>query len=60
MQDHRGNRQAKSFGGLQVDQQLEIRRLLDWQVGGFCTLQDPVAHQRRALVRFNPVGSVGH
>src|SRR5262245_27231396 len=56
----RWNRETDLLRGLQIDQQLELRRLLDWQVSRFCTLQDPVDHQRRALVRFNPVGSVGH
>ena len=32
------DRQAQSFGGLQVDHQLELRRLLDWEAIGLCTL----------------------
>jgi hypothetical protein len=38
----RRNCQADLFGGFQIDHQLELRRLLYGQVGGFGTFQDSV------------------
>ena len=34
--------EAERLGGLEVDDQLELGRLLDWQVGGLCALEDLV------------------
>ena len=31
---------AQRLGGLEVDDQLEGRRLLDWQIGGIGTVED--------------------
>src|SRR5262249_8722790 len=42
------DREAERFGGLEVDDQLELRRLLDGQVGRFCTFEDLVDLDRRA------------
>ena len=39
-EDRRGNRDPEHFGRLEVDNQLELRRLLDWQVARFGTFQD--------------------
>src|SRR5215510_7636420 len=36
------DRQAESLGSLEVDDELELRRLLDRQVGGFRALEDLV------------------
>ena len=36
------NRQADCLGGFEVDHQLELRRLLDWQIGGLGSLEDLV------------------
>jgi hypothetical protein len=33
-------READLLGSLEIDQQLKLRRLLDWKVSGFCTIQD--------------------
>src|SRR5437867_10956497 len=44
------NRQAERLGGLQVDDQLELRRLLDGQVGGLCAFQDLVDEISRAAI----------
>src|SRR5262245_51372976 len=42
-QEHRlGDRQPQRFGGLEVDHQLERRRLLDWEVGSLGALEDLV------------------
>src|SRR5438270_12742819 len=32
--------QPERFGGLEVDDQLECRRLLDWQIGGLGAVED--------------------
>jgi hypothetical protein len=34
----RRNRQADGFGRLEVDDKLELRRLLDWEIGGLPAL----------------------
>jgi hypothetical protein len=34
------DRQPKRLGGLEIDDELELGRLLDWQVGGLGALQD--------------------
>jgi hypothetical protein len=39
-QQRRRDRQTDSLGGLEVDDQLELRRLLDGQVGGLGALED--------------------
>src|SRR5215469_10553492 len=39
-QQRRRDRQAKRLGGLEVDDQLEGRRLLDRQIGGLGALED--------------------
>src|SRR5712692_5833517 len=41
-QQRRRDRQAEGLGGLAVDDQLELRRLLDGQVGGLSAAQDLV------------------
>src|SRR6266436_10168371 len=33
--------QAESLGGVEIDDQLEGRRLLDWQIGGLGALENP-------------------
>ena len=42
--------EAKRLGGLEVDQQLELRRLLDRQVGGLRTLQNSTSERPEASV----------
>src|ERR1700730_9173515 len=39
-QDRWRDRQAERHGGLEVDDQLECRRLLHWQIGGLGALED--------------------
>src|SRR5262252_4629231 len=34
--------EAESLGGLAIDHQLELRRLLDWRIAGFCTIENLV------------------
>ena len=40
MEDRLWECQAERLGGLQIDDQLERRRLLDWQIGGLGALED--------------------
>ena len=35
-----GNREVKSLGGPEIDQQLKLGRLLDWEVSRLGTLQN--------------------
>jgi hypothetical protein len=41
-QEPRRDREAEGLGGLQVDDQLERCRLLDWQIAGLGALEDLV------------------
>ena len=41
-QDRLRDRQTERFGGLQVDDQLELRRLFDRKIGGLGALEDLV------------------
>src|SRR5215475_13520033 len=41
-EQRRGNRQAESFGGLEVDDELKLRGLLDRKVAGLGSFQDLV------------------
>ena len=43
--EERRHFETKRFGGLEIDHQLELRRLLDGEVGGLGALQDLV-HKR--------------
>jgi hypothetical protein len=45
----RQNGEAEGFGGLEVNDQLETRRLIDRQIAGLCAFQDlvDVADARR-------------
>src|SRR5258707_15544723 len=60
LQERRWNRQAEGLGGLEVDDQLELRRLLDGQVAGFCTLENPVHVHSSAPIHINSVRAIGH
>src|SRR5215467_8730420 len=51
----RWNRQAERFGSLEVDHQLQLRRLLHGQVGGFQTLENLVDVSRDAPIRMSNV-----
>ena len=42
LQERSGHRQPESLGGLQVDHQLELRGLLDGEVGRSCAFEDSV------------------
>src|SRR6266478_3596132 len=42
LQDRRRDRQAEGLGGLEVDHELELGGLFDWQVCGLGALENPV------------------
>src|SRR5258706_1291918 len=52
------NLQADRLGGLQVDHQLELSRLLNRQVGGFCSLEDLVHVNRAEPIKLLTIWSV--
>ena len=54
VQHGRRDREAKSLGGLEVDHQLELGRLLDGQVSGLGAFQDFVDESRHLLVGRRP------
>jgi hypothetical protein len=54
------NVEAERLGGGQVDNEIELGRLLDRQVGGFRSAQNPVDIVGRAPVEVREVRSVGH
>src|SRR5262245_7192530 len=40
LQERRRDREAEGFGGLEVDDQIELRDLLEGKISRLCTLQD--------------------
>src|SRR5437016_13439184 len=54
------NRQPDLLGGLEVDDQLELLRLLDRQFGGLSAFQNLVHIRSRAPVQVGEVHAVGH
>src|SRR5262249_9081952 len=59
-QQGRRDRQAEGSGGLEVDDELELRRLLHRQVGGLRALEDPVDVAGCAPQHVRVVRSVNH
>jgi len=59
--DHEGQRHvdAERFGGFEVDDQLESRRLLDGEIGGFGALEDLVYIHRAASKQVVDVRAIG-
>ena len=56
----RWNCKVKSLGRLQIDDQLEFRRLLDRQVSRLSSLEDFVYVVRGAAVHFRQSYAIGH
>src|SRR5262245_50950336 len=54
------DRQPELTGGLEVDDQLELARLLDRQVGGLRALEDLVHEGRRAALQIEIVCPINH
>jgi hypothetical protein len=57
-QQRRRNGEAEGFGGLEVDDQLETRRLLDRQIAGLCAFQDLVDVADRAAEIIEEIRSI--
>ena len=52
--------EAERLGGLEVDDQLDLGRLLDRQVGGLLALENPAGVDAGLTVRIRKAGSVAH
>src|SRR6266446_7600552 len=52
--------EAEHPGGLGVDDQLELRRLYDWQVRGLRALEDVAGIEAHLTIRIRQAGSVTH
>src|SRR5882724_129450 len=55
-----GDREAEGLGGFEVDDELELRRLLDRQVGWLRALEDLVYVDCGSPHQLDPVGAIGH
>src|SRR6476660_3144316 len=58
VQERRRNRQAEGRGGLEVDDQLELRGLLDGKIGWFRAPQDLVHVHGRTAEQVEVIGTV--
>ena len=56
----RRNRQADLLGSFEIDDQLELRRLLDRQVRGLRTFENLVDNGRYTLVSFRGIVPIRH
>src|SRR5262249_13218589 len=59
-QQCRWNGQPERLRGLEVDDQLELRGLLDWEVRRLGALQDSTGKRPKASVSVGEAGPVGH
>src|SRR4029077_19741830 len=60
LQERRRDRQAEGPCGLQVDDELELRRPLDREVSRLSALEDPLREARGAAIVVGVVHSVDH
>src|SRR5690242_1327181 len=60
LQERRRDRQPKGLGGLEVDEEFELLRLLDGEVSGLGAAQDLVHECRCSPVQIGDVYAVGH
>ena len=56
----RRNRQADLLGGFEIDDQLELRRLLDRKIGGFCAFEDFIYIHRGAPISLRQAWRITH
>src|SRR5438876_3321716 len=59
-EQHGRHLEAKRLGGLEIDDQLELGWLLDWNVGGSCAAQNLVNKIGRASIQLRAVRPIGH
>ena len=57
-QERLRERQAERLRRLQVDDELELCRLLDWEVGGLCTFKDAFDIDWSATVHVQVIGTI--
>src|SRR5437763_6370652 len=55
-----GDRNTECLGRLEIDHQIELRRLLERQITGLCALQDFVHIGRCSPVLLEDIGTVAH
>ena len=55
-----GNRQPKRFRGLQIDHEVELRRLFDGQIAGLGALDDSVDVAGGPPIEIRQIRSIGH
>src|ERR1700730_6504562 len=60
LQERERDRQAEGLGGLEVDDQLKLRRLLDGEVSGLRPLEDLVSIDGEPSVRVTLTRAVAH
>src|SRR5262249_30387976 len=53
-------RKPERLGGYEINDQIELSRLLDWKLGGVCSAQDLVDEVGGAPPHARPVRSIGH
>src|SRR5215472_1848846 len=59
-QQRRRNGKAERLGGLEVDDEIELVRLLNWEVARFGALQDPIYEVRSTATHVIAIFPVGH
>src|SRR6266849_6619059 len=60
LEERRRDGEAEGLGGLQVDHQLVVGRLLDREIAWLRSLEDLVDVERESTVILAPVGAIGH
>src|SRR6516164_4404016 len=54
------NFEAERLSGFEVDHQLELGRLLDWQLCWFCSLENPVHIESATPPQLGDAGAIRH
>src|ERR1700682_1891991 len=52
--------EAERLGGLQVDDQLDLHRLLDWEIGRLFAFENPARVDAHFAIGIPQTGSVAH
>src|SRR5437899_5310697 len=55
-----GKLESEALCGLQVDNELDFRDQLDWQIRRFFAIEDPSGINARATMRLQEISSVAH
>src|SRR5262249_37099531 len=51
---------AECLGSLEVDDQLDLRRLLDWQIGRLLSVENPTGIDARQTVHIRNTAAIAH